>query len=102
MNPGEEVVVTALPLYHIFALTVNLIVYFSIGAENWLIANARNLDGVIDVFKAARPTSFMGVNTLYAGLVAHPRIGEADFRGCGSRAVAARRSFPRCPNAGRP
>ncbi len=79
MNPGEEVVVTALPLYHIFALTVNLIVYFSIGAENWLIANARNLDGVIDVFKAARPTSFMGVNTLYAGLVAHPRIGEADF-----------------------
>jgi long-chain acyl-CoA synthetase len=34
---------------------------------------------MIDVFKAARPTSFMGVNTLYAGLVAHPRIGEVDF-----------------------
>ncbi len=79
MNPGEEVVVTALPLYHIFALTVNLITYFSIGAENWLVANARDLGGVIDVFKAARPTSFMGVNTLYAGLVAHPRIGEVDF-----------------------
>ncbi|WP_081723411.1 AMP-binding protein [Paraburkholderia mimosarum] len=79
MTPGEEVVVTALPLYHIFALTVNLIVYFSIGAENWLVANARDLDGLIDVFKAARPTSFMGVNTLYAGLVAHPRIGEVDF-----------------------
>ncbi|MEX3951536.1 AMP-binding protein [Paraburkholderia sp. EG287B] len=79
MNPGEEVVVTALPLYHIFALTVNLITYFSIGAENWLVANARDLGGMIDVFKAARPTSFMGVNTLYAGLVAHPRIGEVDF-----------------------
>jgi len=79
MTPGEEVVVTALPLYHIFALTVNLITYFSIGAENWLVANARNLDGLIDVFKAARPTSFMGVNTLYAGLVAHPRISEVDF-----------------------
>jgi long-chain acyl-CoA synthetase len=79
MVPGEEVVVTALPLYHIFALTVNLITYFSVGAENWLVANARDLDGLIDVFKAARPTSFMGVNTLYAGLVAHPRIGEVDF-----------------------
>ncbi len=79
MNPGEEVIVTALPLYHIFALTVNLITYFSIGAENWLVANARDLNGMIDVFKAARPTSFMGVNTLYAGLVAHPRIGEVDF-----------------------
>jgi long-chain acyl-CoA synthetase len=79
MTPGEEVVVTALPLYHIFALTVNLITYFSIGAENWLVANARDLDGLIDVFKAARPTCFMGVNTLYAGLVAHPRIGEVDF-----------------------
>ncbi|WP_028205389.1 AMP-binding protein [Paraburkholderia nodosa] len=79
MNPGEEVVVTALPLYHIFALTVNLITYFSIGADNWLVANARDLGGMIDVFKAARPTSFMGVNTLYAGLVAHPRIGEVDF-----------------------
>jgi long-chain acyl-CoA synthetase len=79
MAPGEEVVVTALPLYHIFALTVNLITYFSVGAENWLVANARDLDGLIDVFKAARPTSFMGVNTLYAGLVGHPRIGEVDF-----------------------
>nr|WP_165842100.1 AMP-binding protein [Paraburkholderia unamae] len=79
MTPGEEVVVTALPLYHIFALTVNLITYFSIGSENWLVANARDLDNLIDVFKAARPTSFMGVNTLYAGLVAHPRIGEVDF-----------------------
>jgi long-chain acyl-CoA synthetase len=79
MTPDEEVVVTALPLYHIFALTVNFITYFSIGAENWLVANARDLDGLIDVFKAARPTSFTGVNTLYAGLVAHPRIGEVDF-----------------------
>jgi long-chain acyl-CoA synthetase len=79
IREGEEVIVTALPLYHIFALTVNLIVYFSTGAENWLVANPRDLDSLIDVFKAARPTSFMGVNTLYAGLAGHPRIGEADL-----------------------
>lgn len=79
IGTGEEVIVTALPLYHIFALTVNLITYFSVGAENWLVANPRDLDGLIDIFRAARPTSFMGVNTLYAGLAGHPRIGEADF-----------------------
>src|SRR5215831_17988208 len=45
MRPGEEVVVTALPLYHIFALMVNFISYYSIGAENWLVANPRDMDG---------------------------------------------------------
>ncbi|MFP6562656.1 AMP-binding protein [Paraburkholderia sp. B3] len=79
LGEDDEVIVTALPLYHIFALTVNLIVSFSIGAENWLVANPRNLDSLIDIFKAARPTTFMGVNTLYAGLAGHPRIGEVDF-----------------------
>ena len=43
MRPGQEVVVTALPLYHIFALMVNLITYYSIGAENWLVPNPRSL-----------------------------------------------------------
>ncbi|MDM0052899.1 AMP-binding protein [Variovorax sp. J22R115] len=78
-RPGEEVVVTALPLYHIFALMVNLISYFSIGAENWLVANPRDMDGLIDTFKQSRPTVFTGVNTLYAGLAAHPRLKEVDF-----------------------
>jgi long-chain acyl-CoA synthetase len=79
LRPGQEVVVTALPLYHIFALMVNLVSYFSVGAENWLIPNARDMDGLIDIFKQARPTVFTGVNTLYAGLCAHPRIHEVDF-----------------------
>ncbi|MES2117302.1 MAG: AMP-binding protein [Pseudomonadota bacterium] len=77
--PGDEVIVTALPLYHIFALTVNFLSFFTVGAHNWLVPNPRDMDGFIDVMKAARPTSFMGVNTLYAGLVAHPRIVEVDF-----------------------
>ena len=79
IRPGEEVIVTALPLYHIFALMVNFIGYFSVGAENWLVPNPRDMDGFIDTMKKARPTVFMGVNTLYAGLANHPRIGEVDF-----------------------
>jgi long-chain acyl-CoA synthetase len=79
LRPGEEVVVTAIPLYHIFALMVNFITYFSVGAENWLVPNPRDMDGFVNVLKAARPTVFTGVNTLYAGLVAHPKIGEVDF-----------------------
>jgi long-chain acyl-CoA synthetase len=79
IRPGEDVVVTALPLYHIFALMVNLISYFSVGAENWLVANARDMDGLIDTFKQARPSVFTGVNTLYSGLAAHPRFKEVDF-----------------------
>ncbi|MFO1200696.1 MAG: AMP-binding protein, partial [Burkholderiaceae bacterium] len=79
LHPGDEVIVTALPLYHIFALMVNFITYFSVGADNWLVPNPRDMDAFIEVMKAARPTAFMGVNTLYAGLVAHPRSREVDF-----------------------
>jgi long-chain acyl-CoA synthetase len=78
-RPGQEVIVTAIPLYHIFALMVNFITYFSIGAENWLVANPRDLDGLVDVLDEARPSVFMGVNTLYAGLAAHPRLASVDF-----------------------
>ncbi|HDR9278163.1 TPA: AMP-binding protein [Burkholderia vietnamiensis] len=78
-RPGEEVVVTAIPLYHIFALTVNFLSYFAIGAQNWLVANPRDMDGLIDVLKAAWPSVFVGVNTLYAGLAGHPRLKEVDW-----------------------
>jgi long-chain acyl-CoA synthetase len=76
---AEDVVVTAIPLYHIFALMVNFITYFSVGADNWLVANPRDMDGFIQTLNQAKPTVFMGVNTLYAGLVAHPKITEVDF-----------------------
>jgi long-chain acyl-CoA synthetase len=79
VRPGEEVVVTALPLYHVFALMVNFISYFSVGAENWLVPNPRDLDGLVDTLKNARCTVLTGVNTLYAAMVQHPRIGEVDF-----------------------
>jgi long-chain acyl-CoA synthetase len=79
LRPGQEVVVTALPLYHIFALMVNFITYYSIGAENWLVPNPRDMDRFIAVLQEARCTVFTGVNTLYGGLLMHPKIAEVDF-----------------------
>jgi long-chain acyl-CoA synthetase len=79
LRPGQEVVVTALPLYHIFALMVNFISCFSIGAENWLVPNPRDLDSFIETLRNAHCTIFTGVNTLFGALATHPRIGEADF-----------------------
>jgi long-chain acyl-CoA synthetase len=79
LRPGEEVVVTALPLYHIFALMVNLISCFSIGAENWLVTNPRDMNGFIDILRQSRCSVFTGVNTLFGGLLMHPKIKEVDF-----------------------
>ena len=79
LREGEEVVVTAIPLYHIFALMVNFISYFSVGADNWLVANPRDMDGFVDTLRQARPTVFTGVNTLFAGLTMHPKIAEVDW-----------------------
>jgi long-chain acyl-CoA synthetase len=79
LRPGQEVVVTALPLYHIFALIVNFLSYFSIGAENRLVPNARDLESFCDILRQARLTAFTGVNTLFGGMTMHPRIKEVDF-----------------------
>lgn len=79
LREGEEVVVTAIPLYHIFALMVNFISYFSVGADNWLVANPRDMDGFVETLRQARPTVFTGVNTLFAGLTMHPKTREVDW-----------------------
>jgi long-chain acyl-CoA synthetase len=79
LPPEEAVVVAALPPYHIFALMVNFICSFSRGAQNWLVTNPRDMDGFVEILKRARCTFFTGVNSLYGGLLAHPRIKEVDF-----------------------
>ena len=79
LRPGEEVVVTALPLYHIFALMMNLLSYFSIGAVNYLIRDPRNMDEFVEQIMTARFSVFTGVNTLFNGLVMHPRFKDVDF-----------------------
>src|SRR5262252_5429853 len=79
LRPGEDVVVTALPLYHIFALMLNFIAYYSIGAENWLVPNARDIDSLVETLRQSRCTAFTGVNTLFGALVMHPKIAKVDF-----------------------
>ena len=79
ISPGKDVVVTALPLYHIFALMLNFLAYYSVGAENWLVPNARDIDSLVETLHLARCTAFTGVNTLFGALVTHPKIAEVDF-----------------------
>jgi long-chain acyl-CoA synthetase len=79
LRVGQEVVVTALPLYHIFALMVNFISYYSMGAQNYLVPNPRDMDSFIEVLKQSRCTVLTGVNTLFNGLLMHPKISEVDF-----------------------
>lgn len=75
----QHVMITALPLYHIFALTCCCMFLLRIGAKSLLIANPRDIDGFVKMLKASRFTLFSGVNTLYAALANHPAIGEVNF-----------------------
>lgn len=79
LSPGNEIIVTALPLYHIFALAINLLQYFQHGAKNYLVTNPRDLNNLIEVLKLSDFTVFTGVNTLFNGLLLHPQISEVDF-----------------------
>ena len=76
---GEGVIVAALPLYHVYALTTNALASLKAGSMNLLITNPRDLDAFIDDLKKYKITAFTGVNTLYNGLLNHARIGEVDW-----------------------
>ncbi|WP_372574717.1 AMP-binding protein [Ruegeria jejuensis] len=76
--PEEEVMVAALPLYHIFGLTISL-AYLSVGCRVILIPNPRDIDAFHAAIKNAGVTVFPGVNTLFAGLAMHPGTKEVDF-----------------------
>ena len=78
VDEGAEVLVGALPLYHIFGLMLK-IAYLSIGGKVLLIPNPRDMDAYIDAIKDAKFTVMAGVNTLYAGMMMHPRIKDVDF-----------------------
>lgn len=74
-----ELMITAIPLYHIFALNVNGTFMMHIGAKNVLITNPRDMPGFIKELKKHKFTLFTGVNTLFNGLLNQPNIGEVDF-----------------------
>jgi len=79
LEDGKDVVVTALPLYHIFALTVNCMLFVHVGGKNLLITDPRNLDAFIAELDRQRITAFTGVNTLFNALVNHPDFADLDF-----------------------
>ena len=66
---GKETVITALPLYHVFALTANLLLFLRLGGTNVLIANPRDLPGFVKELRKTRFTAITGVNTLYRALL---------------------------------
>lgn len=78
-EPGQELVITALPLYHIFALTANCLVFLTLGGKNVLITNPRDMPGFVKELGKHRVTALTGVNTLFVGLLNTPGFAELDF-----------------------
>jgi long-chain acyl-CoA synthetase len=79
LEEGREVVVTALPLYHIFCLTANCLTFMKIGGENLLITNPRDMPGFVKTMQEGRATAMTGVNTLFNGLLNTPGFDALDF-----------------------
>jgi len=78
-TPGEETVVTPLPLYHIFALTANCLVFVKYGGRNLLITNPRDMPGFVKELGKIKFTALTGVNTLFNGLINTPGFADLDF-----------------------
>ena len=79
LREGKETVIAALPLYHIFALTVNLMIFTNAGSKIILITNPRDMKGFIGELKKERISVFIGVNTLFNGMVNQPDFSTVDF-----------------------
>ena len=79
LRQGEETVIAALPLYHIFALTVNLMIFTDAGSKIVLITNPRDMKAFLGDMKKERVSVFVGVNTLFNSLVNNPAFAELDF-----------------------
>ncbi|UCZ75143.1 long-chain-fatty-acid--CoA ligase FadD [Dickeya zeae] len=79
LHEGQELVVTALPLYHIFALTVNCLLFVELGGKNLLITNPRDIPGMIKELAHYPFTAITGVNTLFNALLNNEAFGRLDF-----------------------
>ena len=78
-KPAEEIVITALPLYHIFSLTANCLTFMRVGGHNILITNPRDMPGFVKELSKVRFTGISGVNTLFNGLLHTPGFERLDF-----------------------
>ena len=79
LKEGQEVVITALPLYHIFSLTANCMVFMRCGGLNVLITNPRDMPGFVKELSQVKFTALTGVNTLFNGLLNTPGFADIDF-----------------------
>ncbi len=79
LDEGQEIIITPLPLYHIFSLTANCMVFSSLGALNVLITNPRDIPGFVKELAKWKFTAFTGVNTLFNGLLNNPDFAKLDF-----------------------
>ncbi|CAM2757799.1 acyl-CoA synthetase [Legionella steigerwaltii] len=76
---GDEIIVTAIPLYHVFSLTANCLTFLKLGARNILITNPRDIGHFIKEIKKSHFSAITGVNTLFNALLNHPKFKEVDF-----------------------
>jgi len=79
MSEPNQIALSPLPMYHIFAFTVNCLALMSVGTHTVLVTNARDLDSIVKEFKAHKITLFTGVNTLYNGLLNNESFRALDF-----------------------
>jgi long-chain acyl-CoA synthetase len=79
VKQGQEIIITALPLYHIFSLTANCMVFVKLGGKNVLITNPRDMPGFVKELSKHKFSAFTGVNTLFNGLLHTPRFSDLDF-----------------------
>jgi long-chain acyl-CoA synthetase len=75
----QQVIITALPLYHIFSLTANCLIMLKLGGCNVLITNPRDISGFVKELRKHQFTIFTGVNTLFNALLNHPQFSKLDF-----------------------
>lgn len=79
IDDGKEIIITPLPLYHIFSLTANCFVFNSVGALNVLITNPRDIPGFVKELQKWKFTAITGVNTLFNGLLNNKDFVNLDF-----------------------
>lgn len=79
LEEGKESIITALPMYHIFSLTVNTLAFMTFGGHNVLITNPRDIPGFIKTLRTTKFTVMTGVNTLFNALMNHPDFDKIDF-----------------------
>ena len=78
-HDSVEVILTPLPLYHIFSLTANCLTFMTLGAENVLIPNPRDIPGFVKEMRKHKFTVMTGVNTLFNALVNNPEFAKLEF-----------------------